>query len=637
MSPNKFSHIESLRAIAVILVVVYHSGFDILTGGFVGVDMFLVISGFLMSFTVYGRDNKFYLLTFYSKRLMRLYPHLAVMLLSISLLSYFILPPYLLSQSAQSAVAAILSVSNGYFLLQSEYFGPESLVSPFIHTWSLGLEVQFYIIFGLIVAFASKRNAVISLFLVSGISFMQNLATVNLTSPSAYFMLPSRFWEFGVGSLIYFLPGVNGLIAGPRVKGIFTEIVLKCIVILALLILVLSSYYFHSDISFPGYYALVPVTATALLVILLPNVPSVNNFLKTKWLVFIGGISYGLYLWHQPLFALTRVYFLNEPPVFALIVALSLSILLSAVLKMFIEDKLMGRSFFEPRVLITMAAAFISIASFGYFSTITSGFKGRLNNFPSSSSYFYDVEFEKNSGEEILRLTSSEISYEQKFSPDSVTKRILLIGDSMAHDVAASLAHFEGDENSKLEVRLFRIESDCFYFSIYTDACQSKLDQSLSVTESLSPDHIFVSALWKKGADFEKISDYIQRLKISQGRPLTLMGSTGFNDIFSLAYAVSSLAEEVDDDHVAELTYNHRRSKFEFGNQRILDLSRSLGVAFWDRKAVFCSDFAKKCNILRGNQRPYIWDNAHLTSTGMKRTSRYIRENLDEIFRGSLK
>ena len=114
MSQNKFLHIEGLRAIAVIFVIIYHSGFELLSGGFVGVDMFLVISGFLMSYTVYDRGNKFYLLKFYSKRIMRLYPHLAIMLLSVSILTYFILPPYLLSQSAQSAAAAILSVSNLY-------------------------------------------------------------------------------------------------------------------------------------------------------------------------------------------------------------------------------------------------------------------------------------------------------------------------------------------------------------------------------------------------------------------------------------------------------------------------------------------------------------------------------------------
>lgn len=627
MSQNKLLHIEGLRAIAVIFVIIYHSGFELLSGGFVGVDMFLVISGFLMSYTVYDRGNKFYLLKFYSKRFMRLYPHLAIMLFSVSILTYFILPPYLLSQSAQSAAAAILSVSNLYYLLQADYFGSESLVSPFIHTWSLGLEVQFYIIFGLIVAFTSKKNAAILLLFLTAGSFMVNAMIINDNQPTAYFLLPSRFWEFSVGSLLYFLPSV---------KGFFANIVLKYLTFFSFFILFFSAYYYHSGLAFPGYYALIPVIATSLLIVFTPNAPLINNLLKSKWLVFVGGISYGLYLWHQPLFALIRIYFANEPPVYALISTVILSLLLSVIFKIFIEDKSKGYSFFEPKVLMAMSVSLVFIISFGYFSTLTSGFKGRLNDFSSSSSYFYDVDFEKNSGIEILRSTKNNLDYNLPFIVDSSNKKVLFIGDSMAHDISASLAHFNNKDDSILDVRLFRVESDCFYFSIYTDACQSMLNLSFAVIEKLSPDYIVVSALWKKGADFVRLSEYFERLKNSQNRPIILLGSTGFNDIFSLAYEVTSMTGEVDDDDVAKLAYKHRRSKFEYGNQRIMDISQSLGVKFWDRKKTFCNDLVMQCHILRGNHRPYIWDNAHLTSSGMEKTFQFFNENFNEIFGSSV-
>jgi peptidoglycan/LPS O-acetylase OafA/YrhL len=622
MIQNKFLHIESLRAIAVIFVLVYHSGFEILRGGFVGVDMFLVISGFLMSYTAYDRGDKFDLLKFYSKRLMRLYPHLAVMLLSVSFLTYLILPPYLLAQSAQSAAAAILSVSNLYFLLQADYFGSESLVSPFIHTWSLGLEVQFYIIFGLIVAFTSKRNAVMSLLLITVCSFILNAKVINHNQPVAYFLLPSRFWEFGVGSLLYFLPGA---------KGFVPSLALKCLTFLSFLLLFASAYYYHSGLAFPGYYALVPVIATSVLIVGTPKVPLINNLLKLNWLVFLGGISYGLYLWHQPLLALIRIYFSNEPSVYALISVFVLSILLSAIIKISIEEKSTGYSFFEPKVLMAMSLSFMLIISFGYVSTATSGFKGRINDFSSSSSYFYDVDFEKSSGVEILRSTKYNVDYNVPFTVGSSDKKLLFIGDSMAHDISASLAHFDNN-TSIFDVRLFRIESNCFYFNIYMDSCQSMLNRSFDVIEKIAPDYIVVSALWKQGADFVKLSEYFKRLKTSQTNPIILLGSTGFNDIYSLAYEVSSFTDEVDDDDVAALTYKHRRGKFEYGNQRIMEISQSLGVIFWDRKKTFCNDLLMQCHILRSNQRPYIWDNAHLTSLGMEKTFHYFNENFNEIF-----
>lgn len=623
MSQNKFLHIEGLRAIAVLLVIVYHSGFELLNGGFVGVDMFLVISGFLMSYTVYNRGKPFNILNFYSKRLMRLYPHLAFMIVSVSIFTYFILPPYLLTESAQSAAAALMSISNLYFFLQADYFGSESLVSPFIHTWSLGLEVQFYIIFGLIVAFVSKKNASLLLLITTICSFIVNIIIISDDQPSAYFLLPSRFWEFGIGSLLFFLPNF---------KGFFTNILIKCMTLVSLFILLASSYYYHSGLAFPGYYALIPVISTSLLILFTPQLPLLNTLLKLKWLVILGGISYGLYLWHQPIFALVRIYYTNEPPVYAMIGSVVLSILLSYVLKILIEDKCRGYKFHEPKVLITMSLTFIAILSFGYFSTVTSGFKGRLDDFSDSSSYFYDVNEERVSGVDILKSTEKSLDYNVSFTADVNKKKVLFIGDSMANDISAALSHFAHQYDSFFDVRLYRIDTNCFYFSIYTDACQSMLDRSFNIIEKLNPDLIVVSALWKKGADFELLAEYLESLKLEQPKPVILFGSTGFNDIFSLAYEVASLSGEVDDEVVSKLTYKHRRSKFEFGNQKIMNISRSLGIYFWDRKNTFCNDLLMQCYILRANKSPYIWDNAHLTSSGMEKTFHYFNENFNNIF-----
>jgi peptidoglycan/LPS O-acetylase OafA/YrhL len=624
MSQNKFLHIEGLRAIAVILVIIYHSGLEVFNGGFIGVDVFLVISGFLMSYTVYNGNKPFKILTFYSKRLMRLYPHLAFMIVSVSVFTYFILPPYLLTESAQSAVSALLSVSNLYFLLQADYFGSESLSRPFIHTWSLGLEVQFYIIFGLIVGFAEKRVAGFLLLFLTLSSFMLNVITVVDNQPSSYFLLPSRFWEFGVGSLLFFIPTITGYFALQTVK-FFT--------FLSIISLFFSAYTFNSALAFPGYYALIPVISTSFLILFSPQLPMLNNALKYKWLVFLGGISYGLYLWHQPIFALIRVHYTNEPPLYALIGSVGLSILISFILKRIIEDRCRRYKFLEPRMLIAMSITFLSILSFGYLSTITSGFKGRLDDFAESNSYYYDVNKEKDSGIEILHSTKMSLDYHQPFTENSEKKKILFIGDSMANDISASLSHFGQQFDSRFDVKLYRIETNCFYFSIYTEACQLMLNNSFEIIDKLSPDYIVVSALWKKGADFGTLSGYFGQLKNNQNIPVIVMGSTGFNDVFSLAYEVASLTgDEIDDDFVSSLTYKHRRSKFEYGNREIKKISASLGIHFWDRKKTFCNDTLMTCTVLRSNRSPYIWDNAHLTSSGMEKTFRYFNDNFSEIF-----
>jgi len=627
MNQNKFLHIEGLRAIAVMLVIVYHSGLGILNGGFIGVDVFLVISGFLMSYTVYNNSNSFSLLNFYSKRLMRLYPLLAFMVVSVSFVTYFILPPYLLSESAQSAVSALLSVSNLYFFFQADYFGSESLVRPFIHTWSLGLEVQFYIVFGLIVAFTSKRIASFLLLFLTISSFTLNIIIISENQPSAYFLLPSRFWEFGVGSLLYFLPAITDDV---------TRRLVKYLTIVSIVSLFISAYNYHSGLDFPGYYALIPVISTSFLILCSPQLPMLNAALKYKWLVYLGGISYGLYLWHQPIFALIRVHYTNEPPLYALIGSVVLSILISAVLKVVIEDKCRRYRFFDFRMLITISVIFITVLSFGYFSTTTSGFKDRLDDFADSDSYFYDVNKEKQSGVEILKSTEKNVDYNLPFIANSSKKKILFIGDSMANDISAALSHFDSQYDSIFNVRLYRVESNCFYFSIYTDTCQSVLNSSVDVINKLSPDFIVISALWKKGADFEKLSEYFQSIQRAQSKPVILLGSTGFNDIFSLAYEIASLPSDIDDDDVSKLTYKHRRTKFEYGNKKIKKISQSLGVHFWDRKKTFCNDLVMKCYILRDNKSPYIWDNAHLTSLGMEKTFHYFNENFSEIFNSNV-
>ncbi len=620
MKKNKLLYIEGLRALAVVLVIIYHSGYGVLNGGFIGVDVFLVISGFLMAYTVYSKDA-FKLFEFYNKRLMRLLPHLAVMLMLVSVVSYLLLPPYLLTETAQSGAIALISLSNIYFYLQADYFGPDSLLRPFIHTWSLGLEVQFYILFGLIVRFLEKRYSIIAILTLSIISFYINVSSVNEDQSSAYFLLSSRFWEFGIGSLIYFIPQ----------KYIVQNKVTSLLSVISIFVLISTSYYFHSSFSFPGYLALLPVLSTCSLILYIPANRVINTIFTWRWMIYLGGISYGLYLWHQPIFALIRVSLLNTFTFEYFVFGLLMSFILSHYLKSVVEDKFRGIylcSWKGPLLLISFS---IPLFSFAYYSTITSGFKSRLNDMSRDSSYYYDVTEAKDSGVKILKETREEHLFSRPFDVSSNKYKVLIIGDSMGEDLASSLTYFARDLPSVVDVRLYRLDSNCFYFSVDSDVCTSKLQNTSKVIDSLKPDYILITALWKKGANFELLSSYFSRWKVEHAGELVILGSTGFNDMYSLAYELAKSSKPLRISEVNSRVYEHKRSKFEFGNARAYTIAKELNIHFWDRKDTFCDVAAQTCSILFKEDMPYIWDNAHLTSKGMEQTFNYFNSNINKI------
>jgi peptidoglycan/LPS O-acetylase OafA/YrhL len=300
--------LDGLRAVAVIPVILFHLGVPHFQGGFVGVDVFFVLSGFFITRQIVAEleQDRFSVIEFYDRRIRRLLPALFVMLFVASLAAAIILLPDDLQRFGRSLVAATLSLSNVYFLRQSDYFSPAAETMPLLHTWSLSIEEQFYLLFpaALIVL---RRFTRIRLPLALGLLFFASLGlsiwATHYHPEAAFYLLPTRAWELLLGSIIAVAP--QNLTSN-------TTRIRRCAPAVGLVMIGTAIHLFHAEMPFPGIAALLPCLGCALVIcagegqdgnpLCASGRPSlVGKFLSLSPLVLVGLMSYSLYLWHWPI------------------------------------------------------------------------------------------------------------------------------------------------------------------------------------------------------------------------------------------------------------------------------------------------------------------------------------------------
>lgn len=292
MNSNFRYDINGLRAYAVALVVLFHFGITGFSGGFIGVDIFFVISGFLMTqIIVSGLEKKsFSFVKFYISRANRIIPPLVVLSLIVGMIGWFTLTPQELKDYGKHASTSLSFISNIQYFRESGYFNTDSHEKLLLHTWSLSVEWQFYIIlpiFLFIINYFTKRRIYLSfLFSVVLIASLFLSISITKTNPTAaFFLLPTRAWEMMTGGLIYLFLHRTKF---NKPQSIFLEVS-------GFTLILLSVTFFSEKTPWPSYNALIPVIGTFLILI-----SSNNNsiFTKNKVAQFLGNTSYSIYLWH---------------------------------------------------------------------------------------------------------------------------------------------------------------------------------------------------------------------------------------------------------------------------------------------------------------------------------------------------
>jgi len=297
--------IDGLRCLAIVPVVLFHAGRDYFSGGFIGVDVFFVISGFLITSIIRQEihQNTFTLAGFYERRCRRIFPALIVVILACFVIGYFMMLPGQYADFARSAIAALLFVSNGFFWLQTGYFRPVAEWMPLLHTWSIAVEEQYYIIFPVFMLIARRwrvSRQLVVIGIVFALSFLTSVYGAYRHPSAAFYLTPSRAWELLLGVLIAYW-------TSPTLRQRWLREALSFAGLLMLLVPIVA---YDARTPFPGLAAAVPCLGTGILLITGMTGPSlVKSALENRVLVFIGLISYSLYLWHWPLFVFMRLRF----------------------------------------------------------------------------------------------------------------------------------------------------------------------------------------------------------------------------------------------------------------------------------------------------------------------------------------
>lgn len=305
--------IEGLRGIAILLVVIFHCGIPGFSGGFVGVDVFFVLSGYLITGLLVSeiqKSSRLSLLQFYARRARRLLPASALALSITLLLGPIILSPQELRSAGHAARATALYVSNIFFAVyQADYFAPDVQTNPLLHTWSLAVEEQFYLFWPLLIMLGLKswRSRKALLVVLSGLTVISLAASVWFTSkagPFAFYSLPTRAWEFSIGGLAVLMP--RGTLKLP------TRLWLA-VGWLGILTILMSGYFISGDAGFPGWIALAPVLGTVVTLVAGAEHPhrGAGILLDSAPLQFFGTLSYSWYLWHWPFLVFSEALFGN--------------------------------------------------------------------------------------------------------------------------------------------------------------------------------------------------------------------------------------------------------------------------------------------------------------------------------------
>lgn len=368
--------IDGLRAVAVLPVILFHAGFNVFGGGFVGVDVFFVISGYLITGIIVDDLEKgsFSISRFYERRARRILPALFVVMLACLPFSYMWMMPSQLEQFSASVVSVVLSLSNLLFLSKVDYFAPSADLYPLLHTWSLAIEEQYYFIFPLLLLFLRRIRVRAVYFVLSLVflSFVFSEWALRENSARNFFFTLSRFWEIGAGSVCAFVTVGQ------------TQRSSNMLSALGLALIVVSILAYNDSMPFPSVYTLVPVAGTALVLLFANKTTCVGRLLSLRAFVSIGLISYSAYLWHQPLFAFARLRSLTEPSQ-ALMAALSAaSLILAWATWYWVEQAFRRRSsplLVTRRSIFTMSAAigavFVAVGISGY---IGKGFEWRFSS-----------------------------------------------------------------------------------------------------------------------------------------------------------------------------------------------------------------------------------------------------------------
>lgn len=457
--------IDGLRAIAVLPVMFFHAGFNFIQGGFYGVDVFFVISGYLITSMILHQkfNNTFSIMNFYERRVRRILPALIIVMLACIPFAFFLMQPDDLENFGQSLISTSLMANNILLYLTSGYWDLTSEFKPLLHTWSLGVEEQYYIIFPILIAAMYQTNlrrlfyATLSLTIFSFVSF---LYIRGFNEDAAFYLLPFRFWELGLGACLAILLVYKKL---PTNSLILKESFL----LIGMIMIIFPMIQYKNNAEFSGIFYFIVCFGTLLIILFADSTSFIGKILGTRSMVLIGLMSYSLYLWHQPLYAFLRIYSLEEPQTIYYLVFLVLSFPM-AFFSLKIEN------FFRYKASLKLLTSFIAAGlivsvSMGIIFYKTIGFH---HSYPElRSEYSESIHQNRNPDKSFLISAANNLSFEFN---NPAAKNLVVIGDSFSSD----LINMIKVNNFFTEFEMIKPKYNCVNFNNISSESIGKIEQA---------------------------------------------------------------------------------------------------------------------------------------------------------------
>ena len=557
--------IDGLRAVAVFAVIFFHLKINFFdwfkfNGGFIGVDVFFVISGFLISSIVFSeiKRKKFSIKNFYNRRARRILPIFMLVGFLSSIFSFYLFLPGDLQEFSNSLISGIFFSSNFFFWQNTGYFFADNELKPLIHTWSLSVEEQFYILFPIfiLISFRYFKQLITPLLLIVLVLSLV-LAHIESSNGSAgsFFLLPTRAWELIAGILCTIILKKN--IYLPR-------LLRELLSVIGLAFIIFSIFIFEEEMAHPGFITLIPVLGTMLVIIFCNKNLFLYKILGNRFLVFNGLISYSLYMWHQPI--ISFLSYTTEINSFSTKISIIFFLISISFLSWkFIEVPARNKEIINNKIYYLVSSfciiILISISCLGILS------KGLLSNYPEKD---HSLLLNKQQYGKYVWKKSSSIEI-KKFS-DVSKKKVIVVGDSYSQDLLNSF--IESGYESEIELSWYGINFECKN-PIFDIKC---LIRNLKIKEDLKElineaDVIFLTMSWGRQhlRDVDKI--FLEEEFNFFSKKLILVGSKQFELINEKRWTRKDLLKLKDSERLnlktkigKELIYvnNLMKKNYEF-------------------------------------------------------------------------
>jgi peptidoglycan/LPS O-acetylase OafA/YrhL len=629
--PKYRPDIDGLRAVAVLSVVAFHAFPSMMKGGFIGVDVFFVISGFLISTIIFENLDKgtFRFSEFYARRVKRIFPALLLVVIASYAIGWFSLMADEYAALGKHIAAGAGFISNFVLWGESGYFDNAAETKPLLHLWSLGIEEQFYLVWPFVLWFAWKArlNLLIPTIIVAVISFVLNVTGIDKDSAATFYLPQSRFWELLSGSsLAWFILYGKGLSAnlGRALSNVLS--------LLGLLLLAYGFGRISSAIAFPGTWAIVPVLGTVLIILAGPMSWMNRNILSNKLLVWFGLISFPLYLWHWPLLSFARIVEGEVPSRIVRVAAVALSVLLAWLTFRFIERPIRLGNHGKAKVIFLLVPM-VMVGYVGYGTYSRDGLKSR-SIVKSYESVLATIQSNPMREECHLSQTVESLSKGacEYFLPNP---SVAVVGNSHAPEIAYALAEELRQYNQGV---LHHSMSGCPHNYLIDASVKNFLGSSVCfdwhtrvVKNLISSKHIkYVVLSYRNefyldnGAFIKSLLDMMNAFIAANKKVILVLQAPlpkkHIKDYLRTNYRVSAAVHE----DVVGSTLLDWQATYKNSAKLIEQLPSS--VVLIDPADYFCS--GNNCYVVKGNKALFFDDN-HMSIEGGRLIAKQILNELD--------